>query len=273
MATASNKVPPQHSNFKSYNDWVCLINIWTKFTDLEPERQGPALVMSLSGKALEAILELDDKDISSKDGVKLVEKLNILYKKDELHEKFQNFESYRRASDTNIQQFLIEFDQRYHKLKQHQTTISEDLLGFKLLKAANLSSHHEQLIKATITHIDYETIKAKIKSIFSNKVQTLKIKAEPTFLTKESISEEDEEYENNNGESIDEPADTLYLQTKKRISPQQYKHQSTRSRPPDQRQNYNHLPTSSNWNENLNPRTSQRKNPLKNGQPTRCKIC
>ena len=200
MATASSKVPPQLRNFKSYNDWVRLVNIWTIFSDLKTERQGLELVMSVSGKAFEAILELDDKDISSKDGVKLiVEKLNILYKKDELHEKFEdleNFESYRRASDTNIQQILIEFDQRYHKLKQHQTTISEDLHGFKLLKAATLSSHHEQLIKATITHIDYETIKAKIKSIFSNEVQTpaafeheVKIKAEPTFLTKESISE------------------------------------------------------------------------------------
>ena len=151
MTTASNKVPPQLSNFKSYNDWVGLVNIWTKFTDLKPERQGPALVMSLSGKALESILELDDKDISYQDGAKLIaEKLNILYKKDELYKKFQgleNFESYRRASDVNIQQFQIRFEQCCHKLKQHQTTISEDLLGFKLLKAANLSSHHEQLIK------------------------------------------------------------------------------------------------------------------------------
>ena len=106
--------------------------------------------MSVSGKALEAILELDDKiyQISNQDGFKpIAEKLNILYKKDELHEKFQDLEdleSYKRASKTNIQQFLIAFDQRYHKLKRHQTIISEDLLSFKLLKAANLSSHHEQ---------------------------------------------------------------------------------------------------------------------------------
>ena len=92
-------------------------------------------------------------------------------------------------------------------------------------------------------------------------------------MTKESISEEDEEYENNDGESIDEPADALYLQTRKRRPLQQYKHQSTRVRPPRQRQNYSHLPTSSNWKENLNPRTSQGKNPLKNGQPARCNIC
>ena len=96
--------------------------------------------------------------------------------------------------------------------------------------------------KSTITNIDYETIKAKIKSIFSNEVQTPaafehegKIRAEPTFLTKESIFEEDEEYENNDGESIDEPAEALYLQTRERRPLQQYKHQSTRARPLHQR--------------------------------------
>ena len=160
--------------------------------------------MSISGKTLKAILELDGKDISSKNGFKLIfEKLIILYKKDELHEKFQdfeNFESYRRASGTNIQQFLIEFDHCYHNLKQHKTAIA-------------------------ITHIDYE-IKAKIKSIFLNKIQTpaplnyeLKIKAEPTFFTKEPTSEEDKEYENNDGESMYEPAEALYLQIRKRRPP------------------------------------------------------
>ena len=67
--------------------------------------------MSLSGKPLKAILELNGKNISSQDGIKLiVKKLNILYKKHELHETFQDLESfefYRRTSETNIQLFLI----------------------------------------------------------------------------------------------------------------------------------------------------------------------
>ena len=40
----------------------------TKFTDLEPARQGPALVLTLEGKALDTILELNDKDISHDNG-------------------------------------------------------------------------------------------------------------------------------------------------------------------------------------------------------------
>ena len=137
MATASNKTPPLFNKSKSYSDWVRLVKLWTKFTDLQPTRQGPALVMSLEGKALDTILELDDKDISHEDGVTLIiNKLNKLYKKDELNEKFEDFEkfeNYKRSSETPMQQFLADFDQAYNKLKRHGITICNDLLGFKLL--------------------------------------------------------------------------------------------------------------------------------------------
>ena len=144
MATASNKTPPLFNKSKSYSDWVRLVKLWTKFTDLEPTRQGPALVMSLEGKALDTILELDDKDISHEDGVTLIiNKLNKLYKKDELNEKFEDlekFENYKRSSETPMQQFLADFDQAYNKLKQHGITICNDLLGFKLQLFTNHSS-------------------------------------------------------------------------------------------------------------------------------------
>ena len=113
MATASNKTPPLFNKSKSYSDWVRLVKLWTKFTDLKPTRQGPALVMSLEGKALDTISKLDDKDISHEDGVTLIiNKLNKLYKKDELNEKFEDlekFENYKRSSETPMQQFLADF--------------------------------------------------------------------------------------------------------------------------------------------------------------------
>ena len=100
MATASNKTPPLFSNSKSYSDWVRLVKLWTKFTDLEVTRQGPALVMSLEDKALDTILELDDTDISHENGVNLIiNKLNKLYKKDELNEKFEDLENLKTTRD------------------------------------------------------------------------------------------------------------------------------------------------------------------------------
>ena len=99
-----------------------------------------------------------------------------------------------------MQQFLADFDQTYDRLKRHGITICNDLLGFKLLKAANLSSQHEQLIKATITEVSYECIIQKLKSIFSystkKQVATQKefnIKTEPMYYTKNSTSDDDDD--------------------------------------------------------------------------------
>ena len=52
-----------------------MVNIWTKFTDLERKKQRPALAMSLSGRALEAILELEDEVLPSESGEKSISTL------------------------------------------------------------------------------------------------------------------------------------------------------------------------------------------------------
>lgn len=85
-----------------------------------------------------------------------------------------------------MQQFSADFDQACNRLRRHGITICNDLLGLKLLIAANLSNHHEQLIKATITKVSY-------KLIFSNdrKKQNImghetNIKMELNFCTKKA---------------------------------------------------------------------------------------
>ena len=58
------------------------IDIWRKFTNLEPEKQGPAIALSLEGDAQDEILELDTPLIARTDGVdKITKRLNRLYKK------------------------------------------------------------------------------------------------------------------------------------------------------------------------------------------------
>ena len=68
----SNKVPPLTCTFHAYDDWCKSVRTWTKFTDLQPEKQGAAMFLSLEGKAQEAALELEDDTISRKDGVKII---------------------------------------------------------------------------------------------------------------------------------------------------------------------------------------------------------
>ena len=73
---SNNKSPPLLSNSIS-----------------EPEKQGPAIVLSLEGEAQDVILELDTPVISGTYRVdKIIERLNWLYKKDKLTEKYDVLE-------------------------------------------------------------------------------------------------------------------------------------------------------------------------------------
>ena len=131
-----NKSPPLLSKSKSYDDWLKLVEIWRNFTTLEPEKQGPAIVLNLEGETQDAVLELTTNEISDKDGVtKIITKLNKIYKKDELTQKFnalEAFETYKRKPSLTIRDFLTEFEKRYHKTKSFGTQISDDVLAYRL---------------------------------------------------------------------------------------------------------------------------------------------
>ena len=100
-----------------------------------------------------------------------------MFKKDELSQKFsclENFENYKRSEQTTVKAFIDEFEKRYYKVKSYQITYSEDVLGFRLLKAANLSSQDEQLVKATVTDIKFDEVKTKLNKIFLRTTKFLK---------------------------------------------------------------------------------------------------
>ena len=81
-----NKTPASLSGSKSYDEWLKLVDIWRKFTSLEPKKQGPAIVLSLERESQDVVLELDSDIISEKDGIgKIIPRLNKIYKKDNLH--------------------------------------------------------------------------------------------------------------------------------------------------------------------------------------------
>ena len=191
---ASTKCPPLLSKTKSYEDWLKLIKVWRNLTSLEPEKQASAIVLSLEGEAQVAVLELNITEISDKDGVdKIIDRLNQIYKKDELTEKYnalEAFETYKRPTNIPIRDFLTEFEKRHHKTKSFGVTMSDDLLAYRLLKAANLTTRDEQLVKATVTELQYSIVKSKLIKIFSDnndvptsKLNEMTIKTEPVLHT------------------------------------------------------------------------------------------
>ena len=96
------------------------------------EKQRPAIV-SLVGEPQDALLELNSDIISEKDDVdKIIARLNKIYKKDELTEKYdalELFEKYKRQDNTTIRNFLTEFEKHFHKTRSYGTVMPDDLLA------------------------------------------------------------------------------------------------------------------------------------------------
>ena len=149
-------------------------------------------MLSLVHEPQDAVLELNSDIISEKDDVdKIIARLNKIYKKDELTEKYDTlelFEKYKRQSNTTIRNFLTEFEKHFHKTRSYENVMPDDLLAYCLIKSANLTTRDEQLVKATINELSYDIVESKLIKIFSedNEITTsdfkeLHIKQAPTY--------------------------------------------------------------------------------------------
>ena len=165
-----SKDSPSLKSAKSYDDWIKLMNIWSRYTDLAKIKQGPALILQLQDEAQETALTLTEDEIVSENGVQLIiEKLDKIYKQYETFKKshtLETFETYKRPANTTMQQYLVEFEKWLNKTKSYGTAWSDDLLAYCLLKSGNLSESREQLAKATVETLEYATMKTKLKNIF-----------------------------------------------------------------------------------------------------------
>ena len=123
-------------------------------TCLLKERQGA------EGEAQDAVLGLSEGKISSETRVKnIIDRLNKLFKKDEILQKYQAleaFETYHRPANAEIQEFFNKFEKRYNEIKSYGTTVSYDIFGYRLLKSTNLSEQYKQFDKATVSNLKYD---------------------------------------------------------------------------------------------------------------------
>ena len=211
MAAGSNKVSTALSKYKTYDNWIKALSIWSKFTDLAKNKQGPALFLSLEGEAQKAVLE---DVITSDSGVKhIIERLDSIYKKDELLKKYEAleaFKTYKRSSNTSMQEFLNEFTCRYNKTKSFGTFLNNDILAYCPLKSANLSEQHEQLAKATINDLKFDNMKDQLKKISGDPFRIPPTSSSDEVIKTEQVNHLQEDCSSDQG--------LYFLQAKERCS-------------------------------------------------------
>ena len=94
--------------------------------------------------------------------------------------------TFKRPSNMSIQAYLNESDKRFFKTKFYGTVMLDDILAYRLLKSANLSICHEELVKATVPHLQYDIIKDQLKETFSDASRQTATKSDENIKTEEA---------------------------------------------------------------------------------------
>ena len=153
----------------SYNDWKADVEVWKLFTKEEKKRQGPAVYLCLQGDAREVVRSITLDDLAKDDGVStIIKELDKVYLKDETTRAFcafRAFVEFRRESGMDFTKFLVEFNNRYREVRKYKMELGDGVLAYFLLVAANLSTEHERLVRAT-AKLTFEDVKEKLQKVF-----------------------------------------------------------------------------------------------------------
>ena len=95
---SNQNLPPKFTEDRPYEEWSRRISFWRSLTNVPAEKQGLAIASSLTGKALEAVLQLSDTQINGAGGFKnVMDKLDAVYKKNSLTQKIEDIEKANRS--------------------------------------------------------------------------------------------------------------------------------------------------------------------------------
>ena len=188
-----NLKPPALTDEISYEDWKNDVEIWSDVTDLDATKQGGAVFLSLTGKAQATVRAgVTRDDMKSSTGLtKIIAALDALFKKDATRSAlstYEHFIKFRRNPDMSIEDFLVEFNIRYSKVKTLKMGLPDGVLAYYLLECANLTDEQQNICRATCDTLKFESMKEKILRVTTDK----KTKYENQFYGHEHHTYHDE---------------------------------------------------------------------------------
>ena len=158
---------------QSYENWKKELRIW-EVTNLaigiEKKIQAGSLFQALEGILRQIVLsELTVEQIIDEEGVdNILQILDFFYLGNDnqnAYDVIDDLLNFRCTPDLSLENFIMEFQLKANRVKATGTILSDDMLGYALLKSANLSNNKVDLIKATCNVLTYKNVKYQIQKI------------------------------------------------------------------------------------------------------------
>ena len=174
MSSKYKAAPPFFdSEAGSYERWKEDLAIWHMLSDLSNPKQAQFLYLSLKGKAKDAVGDVKaDQLEGNEEGIKLItDKLDNVFLKDintRAFYAFQEFYEYKRASGDTFESFIVKFEQLHTKVSEFKMVLPDGVRAFFILRAANITSDNDKLVRTTASELSYGQVKDKLKKVFGN---------------------------------------------------------------------------------------------------------
>ena len=167
--------------FDPYDEWKVELEIWREFTSLEKSKQGPALVLSLSGNARKAARSVPIADLKKDNGIDLIlVELDKYYSRDEGRRQmkaFDEFINFRRSEGMSVRDFLLQFELKHNACKTMKMDIPDNILAHSMLACANLPPEKKDIVSSCLTTFTSANVREQIIKIFPNMEHSLEHQA------------------------------------------------------------------------------------------------
>ena len=167
----------------------------------------------------------------------------------------------------SVSRYINEFESLLNKTTKFGTTMSEDILAYRLLKSANLSEEQEQLVKATIDRYTFDTMQEQLKRICGDK----KMSNEASFKSDIKVESDIFYQKDSQGDDIDDQNETYCEGGQNQYG---YKKCQNPLNSSYRGEGYYQRSTSDRSSRNTFQSNSRRENPLDyRVNVSRCKVC
>ena len=133
MMAAKYLAPPPLIPEK-YTSWRKEMVLWEMATNVDKKQRAPTVFLTLTGKAREAILEMEAAQLNAEDGMsKMFTKLDDLFKEDKTQAAlicYDKFERYSKPSEMSITDYLVEFERMTEQLKNYDISLPQPVLAY-----------------------------------------------------------------------------------------------------------------------------------------------
>lgn len=175
--------PPKFIEGSNYDNWKKKLEMWGIVTGYLKSEQAVMVMLTSfenNSKAERILSEISVEDLNCDTGLKnLLAKLDETYKKDKIddaYDSYKKFIQWKKPIEMSMQDFIVEFEHRYHHMNSHDIKLPDSILTFILIDASTISASGRQLAFTVANDMKYETMKSALKRIFSDEPGSCSIK-------------------------------------------------------------------------------------------------